>query len=143
MTLLWIYIWVLVLLLIAYGAFSHHRKKTTHALIKQIDNMIYMFDKEIYLHKDQIYDFDTTKQILYHNQSAFFKKWRKYPDFTLQAIWDIEYLHWLLQKEILPTSGATIIKATYLTRQKINTLKEYTHIILIILTLWVAKLFLP
>ncbi len=111
-------------------------------MIKQIDNIIYQFDKEVYLHKNEIYDYETNKHVLYHNQSAFFKNWKKYPDMTLQVIWDAEYLWSLLQKEIISPSVTTIVKATYITWQKINTLREYTYIILIILTLWTAKLFL-
>ena len=56
---------------------------------------------------------------------------------------DIDYLTNLLQEEIVDPSIIKIVKATYITWEKITTLKEYTHTIIIILTLWIAKLLLP
>ncbi len=105
--------------------------------------MIFHYDLEIYKNTDTIYDYNTTKHLLFHNQVAFFEKWKRYTDITIQLIQDSEYLSWLLQKNVIDPSAIRIIKATYITWQKINTLKEYTHTILIILTLWIAKLFLP
>ena len=100
-------------------------------------------DLSIYKNHKQIYDYDTTKSLLYHNQTTFFEKWKLYTDITLPLIEDTEYLTWLLQQDIVQPAEVKILKATYITWQKINTLKEYTHIILTILTLWIANLVLP
>lgn len=143
MNLLRIYVSVVVVLIVAYMFFFNHRKKITKMLLFQTDELLYRFDTAVVANKDIIYDYEATKHILFHNQAWFFKKWKSYTDLTVSLIKDVEYLQWLLQKDITTTSELKIIKATYITRQKINTLKEYTHTILIILTLWIGKLLLP
>lgn len=143
MSLLWIYIWIVVVLTITYLIFYKHWRKITQSLTKQIDSLLYNIDLSIYKNHTQIYDYDTTKSLLYHNQITFFEKGKSYTDITLPLLQDIEYLTGLLQQDIVSPSEVKIIKATYITWQKINTLKEYTHIILIILTLGIAKLILP
>lgn len=143
MTLLWIYIWTVIVLAIAYMIFYKHWRKITQSLTKQIDSLLFNIDLSIYKNHTQIYDYDTTKSLLYHNQITFFQKGKDYTDITLPLIQDVEYLTWLLQQDVVTPAEVKIIKATYITWQKINTLKEYTHIILIILTLGIAKLLLP
>ena len=143
MALLWIYIWTVVVLTITYIIFYKHWRKITQSLTKQIDSLLFNIDLSIYKKHTQIYDYDTTKSLLYHNQTTFFQKWKFYTDITLPLIQDVEYLTWLLQQDIVTQAEVKIIKATYITWQKINTLKEYTHIILIILTLGIAKLLFP
>lgn len=143
MSLLWIYIWTVVVLTIAYLIFYKHWRKITQSLTKQIDSLLFNIDLSIYKNHKKIYDYDTTKSLLYHNQTTFFEKWKLYTDITLPLIEDTEYLTWLLQQNIVQPAEVKILKATYITWQKINTLKEYTHIILTILTLWIANLVLP
>lgn len=143
MNLLRIYITVVVVLIVVYLLFFNHRKKITKMLLLQTDELLYRFDIAVIKNKNTIYDYETTKHILFHNQTWFFKQWKSYTDLTVSLIKDVEYLQSLLQKDITTTSELKIIKATYITRQKINTLKEYTHTILIILTLWIGKLLLP
>lgn len=143
MNLLWIYIWTLIVLTIVYLLFYRHWRKITQSLIKQIDSLLFNIDISIYRNHKTIYDYETTKTLLFHNQASFFEKWKNYTDITLWLIQDIEYLSGLLQQDIVSQAEIKIIKATYITWQKVNTLKEYTHIILTILTLWIAKFILP
>lgn len=142
MSLFWIYLITVIVLCIVYYVFYRHRKNITSTLIKQIDLLLFSYDTAIYKNTKNIYDYDSNKNLLFHNQITLFWKSKKYTDITPQIIQDIEYLSWLLQYDVVDPSIIKITKVTYITWQKINTLKEYTHIILSILTLWIAKLFI-
>ncbi len=143
MSLLRIYVWVVCILTIVYLVFYKHERNVTKTLLQQTDMLLFTYNKAIMDNKSVIYDFDTTKTLLFHNQNTFFAKWKKYSDITITLLKDIEYLQTLIQKTLISDSVIKIVKATYITWQKLHILKEYTHIILIILTLWIAKLLLP
>lgn len=143
MSLLWIYIWVICVLTVIYLIFYKHERNVKKTLINQTDMLLFSYNKAIQDYKNTIYDFDTTKSLLFHNQNNFFSTWKKYEDIIVPLLKDIEYIQTLIQKNIVSESIIKIVKATYITQQKLHTLKEYTYIILIILTLWIAKLLLP
>ena len=138
-----IYAVVLSVLIIAYVILYRHWKNITKNLIKQTDTLLYYYDKAIFFHKNNIHNYQENKTILFHNQQQFFDKEKNYHTLTIPLLKDIDYLTWLLQEEIVDPSIIKIVKATYITWEKMNTLKEYTYIILIILTLWIGKIFLP
>lgn len=143
LSLLRIYLSVLWVLIITYLVFYRHWKSVTKNLVKQIDTLLYYYDKAAYVHKDTIHDYDENKKILFHSQQQFFDKEKKYQNITINLLKDVDYLTWLLQEEVVDSSIIKIVKATYITWEKMNTLKEYLYIILIILTLWIGKIFLP
>lgn len=143
MSLLRIYIWVICILTIVYLVFYKHERNVIKTLLQQTDMLLFTYNKAILDHQKTIYDFDTTKTLLFHNQNSFFAQWKKYTDLTIPLLKDIEYLQTLIQTTFISESVVKIVKATYITWQKLHILKEYTHIILIILTLWIAKLLLP
>lgn len=143
MSLVRIYLIVVCILIVVYILFYRHWKRVTKNLIKQIDTLLFYYDKAIYSHKDTIHNYSETKALLFHNQKHFFEKEKSYPTVTINLLKDIDYLTGLLQEEVVDPSIVKIVKATYITWEKINTLKEYTHTILIILTLGIGKLFLP
>ncbi len=143
MSLLRIYLIVIVLLTIAYSIFYIHRKRITKTIIAQIDTLLYLFDKAVYTNKEKIFDYETTKTLLFHNQQQFFEKGKDYPHILPQLLQDIAYISNLTQNQIVDTQAIQSLQETYIVWEKLHTLKKYTHTILIILTLWIAKLFLP
>lgn len=143
MNFLWIYLGVVVALVIVYLVFNTHRKRISRTLIAQIDTLIYLFDKHVYEHKQAIFDYDATKSLLFHNQQQFFQRWKNYAELMPLILKDIEYVSTLIHKQIISQEDMNSLTEIYHTEQKLYTLKHYTHTILIILTLWIAKLFLP
>lgn len=143
MSLLRIYCIVIVLLVVAYMIFYTHRKRITKTLVDQIDTLLYLFDKAVYANKEQIFDYDTTKTLLYHNQQQFFQKGKDYPHFLPLLLQDVTYINTLINTQIVDAQAIQSLQETYVVWEKLHTLKKYTHTILIILTLGIAKLFLP
>ena len=143
MSLLRIYIAVIVVLSCIYSVFYIHWKKITKTLCAQIDSLLYLFDKTVLVHKNNIFDYSTTKTLLYHNQSEFFKNWKLYTSLLPKLLQDIDYIWQLLPSSPVNPIQLQSIKDTYTTWEKIHTLKEYTHTIITILTLWIANIFLP
>ncbi len=143
MSLLRIYLIVIVLLTIAYSIFYIHRKRITKTIIAQIDTLLYLFDKAVYINKETIFDYQTTKTLLFHNQQQFFTNGKDYPHILPQLLQDIAYISNLTQNQIVDTKSIQSLQETYVVWEKLHTLKKYTYTILIIFTLWIAKLFLP
>ncbi len=123
--------------------FFTHRKRLTKTLINQIDTLLYLFDHAVYTNKSNIHEYETTKTLLFHNQQQFFEKGKNYPDVLPLILKDIAYIQTLTQANIVDDQAIQSLQDTYIVWQKLHTLKHYTHTILIILTLGIAKLFLP
>jgi hypothetical protein len=121
--------------MVVYSIFYAHRKKVTQALTFQIDTLLYVFDKAIYHHKDAIFDYSTAKPLLFHNQYNFFTKGGQYTEILPNLLQDISYVSDLLGTSLIEPNELQSIQATYTAREKIYTLKEYTHTIITILTL--------
>ncbi len=143
MTRLRIYLSVLVVLILIYSIFYTHRKKISKILGFQVDTLLYVFDKAVYNNKDNIFDYSTAKALLFHNQSEFFSSGKQYNEVLPNLLQDISYISELLETSVIEAKEIESIQETYATREKIHTLKDYTHTILTILTLWIANLFLP
>lgn len=143
MALLWIYLIIIAGLVVLYLILMQHEKKLAMALTRHVDSLLFAFDRTVYDSTHQIFDYATTKSLLFHNQREFFAHGSNYNEILPLMIKDIAYLSDLTHSELLPASFSQSLEEVYTTWQKIHTFKKQTHIILTILTLGIAKLLLP
>lgn len=123
--------------------FYTHWQRITKTIVQQTDGLLYLIDSSIYKNKDTVFDYSTAKTLLFHNQKDFFQKGQQYPHLLPLLLDDSQYLSTLLQQDILDEKTVQGIQETYNIWGKLHKLKKQTHIILIIFTLGIAKLFLP
>ncbi|MEI7477928.1 MAG: hypothetical protein WCJ81_05575 [bacterium] len=93
---------VLVVTLAAYLVLYRHWIRVTKYLIKQVDTFLFLFDQAICDQKDTIYDFETTKFVLFHNQQLFFSEGKTYCRLLPFLVQDIAYIEGILQTTIVP-----------------------------------------
>lgn len=138
------YVTVLVALLIIAQNISSHKKRFEVVFTYDMDFAFYQIAKTIAEAKDEIYDYKNTLEILYHDKKQVFTK----PVLTYQQHFmkleeNIEYLEKLLQKSIFMDSFRKRLSQNYETLQRVSRVLRSTHIILIFLTLGIAKIWTP
>ncbi len=143
MIFLWIYCIVLAGLITLYYVLFQHEKKLSMSITQQSDELLYIFDKGVFDSRKHIFDYETTKELVFHNQKQFFSQGKVYDEMLPRITKDCQYLSDLTHTEIIDENSLNSLAEVHTTRQKIHTLRRQTHIILIILTLWLAKLLLP
>ena len=112
-----------------------HEKKLSLGITQQVDSLFWEFDKSVVDNRRQIFDYDTTKELLFHNQRQFFSIGKKYNDALPMLTKDCQYLGDLVHEQIMNQELIQTLEETHSTRQKLSTFKSQTHTILIILTL--------
>jgi hypothetical protein len=122
---------------------SRHEKKLAMGITQQTDSLLYAFDKGIIDNRSVIFDYAATKSLLFHSQQQFFTTGKEYQELLPTILKDCQYLSDLTHTQVATTDTEESIAQMHTTREKIYTFRKQTHIILIILTLWIAKLFLP
>lgn len=140
---LYIYLISIALLTVWYLVLHNHEKKISRRIHQRIDKILSTFDRTVYFRKNAFVDFVSAKPLLFHNQEQFFSHPTEYSFLLPLLLKDVEYLSSLLSQEIIPPKNLKDLQDTQEVWQKLHTIKEYTHTILIILTLWIGKLLLP
>lgn len=135
MILVWIYCIVIAGLVGLYFMLFQHEKRLSLGITQQVDGLFLEFDKGVVDNRRQIFDYDTTKELLFHNQRQFFSIGKKYNDALPMLMKDCQYLGDLVHEQIMNPALIQTLEETHSTRQKLATFKSQTHTILIILTL--------
>ena len=140
---LYIYIGAIGLLVIGYLMLHNHEQKLSRRIQQWIDKILSTFDRTIYFRKNAFVDFGSAKSLLFHNQEQFFSNPTEYTFLLPLLLKDVAYLSSLLSQEIISPKNLKDIQETQEVWEKLHTIKDYTHTILIFLTLGIGKLFLP
>lgn len=142
---MWIIIIVYVVIIASLGIISSsvlkHKKRFEVIFTYDVDYVFYEMAKNILQSKDEIYDYQNTLEILYHDKKRIFTK----PVLTYQEQFpkikeNMEYLEKLLQKKIFTDNFRQRLAQNYRTLQRISRLSATTHTILTFLTLGIAKI---
>lgn len=137
------YLAILVIAIVVYFFIYRHEKKMRVWLNQRVDRLLYQYNSVVYTNKDTIFDYKETKKLLFHNQKTFFAQPTHYIQLLPLLLKDIDFLSNLTKKEIIPEKEMKELNETEEIWEKIHNFKKYTHTILIILTLWIGKIFIP
>ncbi len=143
MVYLYIYLAIIALLVIGYLILHNHEQKIARWINQWIGKILSIFDSTVYFRKNAFVDYKQAKPLLFHNQEQFFSNPTEYAFLLPLLLKDVEYLSSLLSQEIISPKNLKDLQTTQEVWEKLHTFKDYTHTILIILTLGIGKLVLP
>lgn len=144
MTTLWliltIYVTVLVALIIISSHVIKHKRRFEVIFTYDIDYVFYEMAKTLIAAKDELYDYENTLSVLYHDKDRIFRK----PVLSYQEQFpklkeNMDYLENLLKKDIFPEKFTTRLDQNYHTLQKVSRISALTNTILTFRTLGIAK----
>lgn len=121
----------------------NHEQKICRRINQRIDKILFIFDRTVYFRKNAFVDYEQAKSLLFHNQEHFFSNPTEYAFLLPLLLKDVDYLSSLLSQELISPKNLKELQTTQEVWDKLHTFKDYTHTILIILTLGIGKLFLP
>ncbi len=140
---LYIYLTCIALLVLWYLMLHNHEQKIFRRINQRIDKILFIFDRTVYFRKNAFVDYKQAKPLLFHNQEQFFSNPTEYAFLLPSLLKDVDYLSSLLSQEIISPKNLKELQTTQEVWEKLHTFKDYTHTILIILTLGIGKLVLP
>lgn len=143
-TIVVIYVAVLLVFILVSAQITRHKRKFEAIFIYDVDYIFYEMAKNILAAKDQIYDYENTLNLLYHDKKRIFTK----PVLTYEQqfpkiLENVDYLEKLLQKPIFTEDFRKKVTSTHETLQKVGKILSTTHIMTTFWTLGIAKLWTP
>lgn len=135
-----IYLIVLIALIAITNSVLNHKKRFEVIFTYDIDFVFYEISRTLVAAKDELYDYQNTLEVLYHDKNRIFRK----PVLSYQEQFpkikeNMEYLEKLLKKRIFAEDFTQRLHQNYHTLQKVSRISSLTHTILAFWTLGIAK----
>lgn len=135
------YIGIIALLIIVSLQLARHQKRFAMVFTYDIDFVFYEMARQIEREKETIYGQSDSLDVLYHDKQRIFSK----PVLSYQQQFakikeNMDFLEKLLNKSIFSTKFRKRLEENYQTLQRIGKISSATHIMLIFLTLGIAKI---
>lgn len=127
---------VLIVLSVMLSKTARDKRKFEALFTYDVDFLFFEMAKTIQESKGDIYDYENTLKILYHDKKTIFTKPVLSYSEQFPKLWEnVVYLEKLLQKEIFSHSFKKRIDQNHKTLLKIAKIKHFTHTILTFWTL--------